>query len=357
MALTALAIAAISFITFAIAHPSESSADMVSLFSSAFKNNDLKEAEELETTNKNAQNMVLLAAPLNSDQTTQHATAERSLIEGKALTNENSSVTGVAGASDIPNVNSDRITLYTVHTGDTIELIAKMFGVNANTIRWANDIKKGTPLRKDQVLVIMPISSIKHIVKKGDTLPSIAKLYKLEVFEIADFNSLDSNASLTVGDELIIPDIEGTLADEADKKLTEAEKKKSDSKKRIIDGTNIKVDTSGYFMRPLVGGIKTQGIHGRNGVDIASSFGTPILAAASGRVIVSQAGGWGGGYGTYIVIQHSNGTQTLYGHLSTNLVSVGQMVSKGEMIGKMGSTGHSTGAHLHFEVRGGRNPF
>ena len=84
----------------------------------------------------------------------------------------------------------------------------------------------------------------------------------------------------------------------------------------------------------------------------------PVRAAAAGTVIVaSGAGGWGGGYGKYIVIKHSNGVQTLYGHLSQVTVSVGETVTSGENIGKCGNTGKSTGPHLHFEVRGAKNSF
>ena len=72
---------------------------------------------------------------------------------------------------------------------------------------------------------------------------------------------------------------------------------------------------------------------------------------------MSRSGGWNGGYGTYVVIKHQNGTQTLYAHNSENYVSVGQYVSQGETIAAVGSTGRSTGAHLHFEVRGTTNPF
>jgi murein DD-endopeptidase MepM/ murein hydrolase activator NlpD len=110
-------------------------------------------------------------------------------------------------------------------------------------------------------------------------------------------------------------------------------------------------------MRPLTGGIKTQGIHGYNGVDIGASTGTPILAAAGGEVIISRAEGWNGGYGIYVVIRHDNGTQTLYAHMSQDIVSVGQRVSQGEVIGYVGNTGRSSGPHLHFEIRGATNPF
>ena len=113
----------------------------------------------------------------------------------------------------------------------------------------------------------------------------------------------------------------------------------------------------GYYLRPIAGGVKTQGLHGYNGIDIGARSGTPILAAASGRVIVSRLGGWNGGYGNYLVIEHPNGTQTLYSHNSINLAAVGQWVEQGETIATVGATGRATGPHLHFEVRGAKNPF
>ncbi len=110
-------------------------------------------------------------------------------------------------------------------------------------------------------------------------------------------------------------------------------------------------------MRPIIGGVKTQGIHGHNGVDLASSLNTPIMAAAAGKVIIAKQGGWNGGYGSYVVISHPNGMQTLYAHMNSVAASVGQSVSQGSVIGYMGNTGDSSGVHLHFEVRGGVNPF
>ena len=112
----------------------------------------------------------------------------------------------------------------------------------------------------------------------------------------------------------------------------------------------------GYYIRPIYGGYKSQGLHGYNGVDLAGPLGTPVVAAASGDVIISRQGGWNGGYGNYIVIQHDNGTQTLYGHLRSNVAEVGWHVTQGQLIGYLGNTGRSTGAHLHFEVRGAKNP-
>jgi murein DD-endopeptidase MepM/ murein hydrolase activator NlpD len=113
----------------------------------------------------------------------------------------------------------------------------------------------------------------------------------------------------------------------------------------------------GYYDNPLPGAILTQGIHGWNGVDIGAPKGTPIHAAADGTVIVARAGGWNGGYGSYVVISHPNGTQTLYGHMNSVAISVGASVGSGQVIGYVGTTGKSTGNHLHFEVRGAANPF
>jgi murein DD-endopeptidase MepM/ murein hydrolase activator NlpD len=108
----------------------------------------------------------------------------------------------------------------------------------------------------------------------------------------------------------------------------------------------------------LVGGVRTQGVHGYNAVDLGAAVGTPFMASAAGEVIVARATGWNGGYGQYVVIRHDNGTQTLYSHASGIVVGVGQRVVQGQVIGYVGSTGRSTGPHLHFEIRGGpRNPF
>jgi murein DD-endopeptidase MepM/ murein hydrolase activator NlpD len=110
-----------------------------------------------------------------------------------------------------------------------------------------------------------------------------------------------------------------------------------------------------YFKLPTFG-FNWGRIHGRNGVDIANSCGTPIYAAADGAVTVADPEGWNGGFGKYIKISHPNGTETLYAHASKLLVFPGQNISRGDKIMLMGTTGRSTGCHLHFEVHGARNP-
>jgi len=253
------------------------------------------------------------------------------------------------GSFDDNNDNSsDQISLYTVRKGDTIPLIAKMFGVTSNTIYWANDLKSGSEIKPDQVIVILPITGIKYTVKKGDHVNDLAKKFNADANEIVSFNDVNTDEGLAVGQEIIIPnaDPEPTVSPKTSKLAKSTNPSKNNAK-----------SITGYFKRPVAGGRKSQGIHGHNGIDIAAPLGTPIFAAADGVVLISKGSGWNGGYGEMIVIKHANGTQTLYGHLSATLVGAGERVTKGQQIGKMGSTGRSTGVHLHFEVRGGKNPF
>ncbi|HSE35490.1 MAG TPA: M23 family metallopeptidase [Candidatus Paceibacterota bacterium] len=252
------------------------------------------------------------------------------------------------GLPDADTMDADpgHISVYVVRDGDTLASIADMFGVSVNTIVWANGLSRGKALSVGQTLVILPVSGVQHTVQSGDTMASIAKKYKGDLDEIRDFNGLDESTKLAIGDVLIIPD--GEIA-------TQAVTTRPAGSAKLRGTTGPALD--GFFRSPMVGYRKTQGLHGYNGVDLASYLGAPIYAAAAGDVIVSRAGGYNGGYGTYVVIAHANGTQTLYAHLSTTHVTVGQHVEQGDVIGAMGNTGRSTGPHLHFEVRGARNPF
>jgi len=296
------------------------------------------ETEELEA---NSQNMALLQAVISPDPKASSTKDNSVIVGGNSLAPETQ-------APESKSIEDDQISLYVVHQGDTLPAIAKMFGVTVNTIRWANDIK-GNTISVGQTLVILPISGIQHTVKSGDTLQSIAKLHKGDLNEILQYNNLTKDAKLAIGDIIVIPDGEATVTTSSSG--TKTGTTKPSSSYPVYDG---------YYMRPIIGGIRTQGVHGHNGVDLASSYGAKIYAAADGDVIISRSSGWNGGYGSYIVIKHGNGTQTLYGHLSGTAVSAGQRVTQGQVIGYMGNsgqvTGH-TGVHLHFEIRGARNPF
>jgi murein DD-endopeptidase MepM/ murein hydrolase activator NlpD len=225
-----------------------------------------------------------------------------------------------------------------------------MFNVSVNTIIWANNLSSSKDFHVGDTLIILPISGVKRTVVAGDTLKSLAKKYGADANEIAQFNGLDSSDPLVVGTTIIIPG--GELASP-----TPAAKSPSRrfAHEHYLGGSGSIQD--GYYSNPLPGAIFTQGLHGWNGVDLGAARGTPIHAAADGTVIVARVGGYNGGYGNYVVITHYNGTQTLYGHMKNVIVSSGQTVSVGQVIGYEGSTGASTGPHLHFEVRGAANPF
>ena len=254
--------------------------------------------------------------------------------------------------ADIEEPTSDQISIYTVRSGDTLSEIAQMYDVSVNTVRWANDLTSKNVLKEGQVLIILPVSGIHHTVVKGETVESIAKKYQGDVKEIVQYNNL-TEKTLAVGDVIIIPDGEEAVQTSTGIYVKPGKIRGSDAP-----------SYTGYYIRPVGGNegknwVKTQGLHGYNGVDIASlgSLNIPILASASGQVIISKSVGWNGGYGKYVVIQHSNNTQTLYAHLNSQVVSVGQQVEQGQVIGNMGRTGNSSGVHVHFEIRGAKNPF
>jgi murein DD-endopeptidase MepM/ murein hydrolase activator NlpD len=251
--------------------------------------------------------------------------------------------------------NEDAISLYVVKKGDTLNSIAKLFNVSVNTIVWANDLSS-RKAEVGQTLTILPISGIKHIVIKGDTIQSIAKKYNADAGETALFNGVTAETDLVEGETIVVPDgeIAKTVKPKEEKKTNNSRTNRvTNSVKKIVKN----LTRNGYFVRPIQGGVRTVGIHGHNAVDLAAPTGTPIMASASGTVIVSKVGGYNGGYGSYVVISHPNGTQTLYAHNSANLVSVGESVTQGQVIARVGSTGRSTGPHVHFEVRGAVNPF
>ncbi len=291
----------------------------------------------------NSQTIPLLQASLNIDPNPSQGGADITIVEGTALLPDSSPV-GDNYGNDSILPPSDKISVYVVREGDTLSQIASMFDVSANTIRWNNDIS-GSNIKPGQTLVILPVSGVRHTVKTKDTLQSIAKAYKGDIEEIMRFNNITEKSVLAIGDEIIIPD--GEILAQPTKASAAAVRTSSGSQASVF---------SGYYIRPT-SGTKSQGIHGYNAVDIASPNGTPIVASASGKVLISRNSGWNGGYGSYVIIEHGNGTQTLYAHMSNTAISQGAFVDQGQVIGYVGNTGKSTGNHVHFEIRGAKNPF
>lgn len=197
------------------------------------------------------------------------------------------------------------------------------------------------------------VSYLSRKLKNNGTLRDIVKKYGGDLAEAALYNGVDPDESLAAGTVVIVPD--GEIA--APKTVAPQKKTTPKSVLSVFAGASSVPTYSGYYMRPIVGGVRTQGIHGYNAVDLAAPVGTSLMAAASGEVIIAKVGGYNGGYGSYVVIRHGNGSQTLYAHMSRVDARVGQVVSQGEVIGAVGSTGRSTGSHVHFEIRGAANPF
>jgi murein DD-endopeptidase MepM/ murein hydrolase activator NlpD len=268
--------------------------------------------------------------------------------------------------ADIVKPKVSTISTYIVQSGDTLSGIAKMFGVSTGTILSANNLSSGSKLKVGERLVILPITGINYTVKKGDTLAAIAKRYGGDISEIQNYNGID-DSTLAVGASIIIPngEVPATATKSTSTKVSATVRSSASgvfannpAEPAHNVGAPGSVSQVGYYISPLSHYVRTQGIHGYNGVDLAAPTGTPIRAAADGTVVIAKAGGWNGGYGSYVVISHGNGSQTLYAHMSKVAAYDGESVSQGDIIGYVGSTGESTGSHVHFEIRNGiRNPF
>ncbi len=233
---------------------------------------------------------------------------------------------------------------YTVQPGETVASIAKKFAISIDTIIWANHLHRQAKIRIGQHLKIPPVSGIVHRVRRGETVYSLAKKYRSDPQKIVDFpfNTFanDETFALQVGQILIIPD---GIMPHAQPPATYFARRWP-----VVAGKA----TASQFIWPT-SGIITQGYSWyHQAIDIANPAEPNILAAAGGTVILVVYSRYG--YGRHVVIDHGNGYRTLYAHLSRIYVKRGQRVQKGQAIGRMGSTGHSTGPHLHFEIRHGR---
>ena len=246
---------------------------------------------------------------------------------------------------------SDQIVVYTVQSGDTLSEIADTFGISMNTILWENNLSSKT-ISIGQKLNILPMTGVKHIVKSGDTISKIAVKYEADAEDILVFNDISKGDALKNGDIIFVPNgiIKAVISKPAPSKIADIP----------VVSNNTKI-ISGYFLRPVSGPVTSHygPRHGsfHPGVDLGGPRGTPVMAAASGVVVAVVSGcvegrrSCGGGYGNHIDIEHPNGTMTRYGHLSKTSISLGEDVGQGDIIGAIGSTGTSTGPHLHFEVR------
>lgn len=235
----------------------------------------------------------------------------------------------------------DNIIEYQIQPGDTVSTIADKFGISTDTIRWQNNLVSKDSIKVGQTIQILPVTGVSYKVQKGDTVYSIAKKYDASPQAIVDFpyNTFvnDETFELAIGQSVIVPD--GVMpsvvlwSPVAVKQITPNA------------GT---VVASGSFVWPTQGVITQRFSWYHQGIDIANNAAPNVLAADAGTVSVPPF--MAGGFGNYVIIDHGNGYHTLYGHMSQIYVVSGQTVNRGAVIGKMGTTGHSTGLHTHFEI-------
>jgi LysM repeat protein len=233
---------------------------------------------------------------------------------------------------DTSRFQSVAVEKYELQPGDTLLGLALRHDLNMDTIVSFNQIEDVRLMRVGAVYDIPNRDGILYTVKQGDALSSIARRYGVEMNAILDANDM-SSSSITPGEVVFVPQAR-------------------------MDETELKLILGELFLHPMRG-ILSSGYGMRNdpftgirrmhyGLDVVSRMGSPVKAARAGRVahIETQLGN----YGKFVILRHPGGYQTLYAHLDSFDVSVGQYVSQGQVIGRMGNTGRSTGPHLHFSI-------
>jgi murein DD-endopeptidase MepM/ murein hydrolase activator NlpD len=268
--------------------------------------------------------------------------------------------------TNIPSRPRLDIVKYVVQSGDTVFGIAERFGLNPSTILWGNyDVLRDTPhsLRPGQELIILPTDGTYHQWQAGEGLNSVAKYYGVDPETIINYpaNNLDiatigdfSNPNIPVGTWLIIP---GGTREFVSWSAPVGITRDNPAIAQILGvgacgAVSGGAVGTGTFIWPAnaryLSGNDYSPETNHRGIDIAGSIGSPVYATDSGVIVYA---GWNDyGYGNMIMIDHGNGWQSLYAHLSEIDVICSQSVGQGDVIGLIGSTGNSTGAHLHFEL-------
>jgi len=242
---------------------------------------------------------------------------------------------------------SDLMETYKVKAGDTLTGIASKYGVSMMTLWWANNLKSKDDLHLGQTLTIPPVTGLVLTVQASDTLAGLAARYKVDEQEILDANQLE-DPNLVVGQVLAIPGAMGKAVP-----VPKPEVYSSSGSSAIPSGSSRApaMYSGGALTWPVSGGgnyVSQYFRSGHYGLDIAADYGSSVRSGASGTVIFA---GWknnGGGYQVWIA--HGSGLYTTYNHMSGVSVGGGQRVAEGQQVGRVGSSGNSTGPHLHFEV-------
>ncbi|MDR2471205.1 MAG: M23 family metallopeptidase [Treponema sp.] len=240
---------------------------------------------------------------------------------------------GLSGGDEIPLDLTEVFAwqTYTVRSGDSVEAISKRFGLSLDAVIASNSLRDVRRLRAGETLRIPNMDGIPYTVKNGDSYAKIAKTLEVPLEAILDANDIQSDA-ISTGTVLFIP---GARMDKNALRQALGEL-------FIWPIRGRRSSPFGWRNDPFTG---ARSFHA--GLDIAAPTGTPVKVSADGRV---SATGNNAVYGNFIIVTHSPEYQTMYAHLSKIMVRNGQTVNQGTVIGQVGNTGRSTGAHLHFSV-------
>ena len=245
----------------------------------------------------------------------------------------------VADRSEIEN--------YIVKDGDTLNIIADKFNISLSTLLWANDLTSRSYIHPGDKLTILPVSGVLHTVKKGETVAGIAKKYKVDTTKVIDYNLLADGSDIRIGEELMVP---GGVKP-APTQVTTTRTRYTAPISSILSSnppSGSAYDAGARLLWPTSGSHITQYYHwSHHGLDIGGNYNDKLYAADPG--VVTRAS-WFSGYGLCVDVNHGNGMVTRYAHASKLFVKVGDRVSRGQTLAMMGSTGWSTGPHIHFEV-------
>ncbi|MBI4091375.1 peptidoglycan DD-metalloendopeptidase family protein [candidate division WWE3 bacterium] len=243
--------------------------------------------------------------------------------------------------TSLPEGRRTEAVVHEVKPGESLSSIGELYKVTTDALKYINNITDANYLKVGQQIIIPPIQGVIYKVKEGETCDSIGKKFEVPSQAILDFNYLDSCLKLPVGKELVVPDAK------IPEPPTIIQTPANLVYRPFVDSN----PQSGWCQWPTTVRIITQYFaYYHNGLDIATPWGLwpPIYACSSGVVV--RAGWDPQGLGLRVVVDHGNGYVTTYGHLSKINVSVGREVEKGDVVGVMGSTGRSTGPHVHFII-------
>ncbi|NLB84248.1 MAG: LysM peptidoglycan-binding domain-containing M23 family metallopeptidase [Synergistaceae bacterium] len=301
---------------------------------------NIVKANDLKNPNRLAEKQILLI-PNNSDAV--DATLEAVLMRKARI---------VAAQEKVSPV---KVTAYIIAAGDSLWSVANSQNLEIDTLYGCNNLKNPDLLRPGVTLRIPDQDGVFYKVAKGDTLDKIAKSYGIPVDRIRKGNAPETTETLIAGNEIFLPGARPEASDNS-----------SGGRGSSGSGKNSSAPAKSYtrsYRWPVVGKINspfgwrrhpvTRRRDFHTGVDIKSPRGRAIKASKNGRVEYS---GWMGGYGKVVVIRHGDGYSTLYAHCNSISVRKGQSVSQGQNIATVGTTGRTTGPHLHFEIRNGKSP-